>query len=59
MTNRQQLVDLNGQVAVVTGAARGIGRAISLRLARMGAVVLLIARDENRLTQVKAEIEQQ
>lgn len=63
MTQSQQSLDLitplSGQVAVVTGAARGIGRAISLRLAGMGAVVLLIARDHNRLTQVKAEIEQQ
>ena len=47
------------QVAVVTGAARGIGEAIALRLARMGAVVVLIARDSARLAQVKAAIEQQ
>ena len=50
---------LGGQVAVVTGAARGIGEAIALRLARMGAAVVLTARDSARLTQVKAAIEQQ
>ena len=50
---------LIGQVAVVTGAARGIGEAIAVRLARMGAVVVLTARDSARLTQVKAAIEQQ
>jgi NAD(P)-dependent dehydrogenase (short-subunit alcohol dehydrogenase family) len=49
---------LSGQVAVVTGAARGIGEAIVLRLARMGATVVLTARDQARLTQVKADIEQ-
>lgn len=32
---------LNGQVAIVTGAARGVGRAIALHLARLGADLLL------------------
>jgi 3-oxoacyl-[acyl-carrier protein] reductase len=50
---------LNNQVAVVTGAARGIGEAIALRLARMGATVVLTARDQDRLGQVKAAIERQ
>ena len=48
---------LNGQIAVVTGAGRGIGRAISLRLALMGARVLLVARDLARIESVRAEIE--
>jgi 3-oxoacyl-[acyl-carrier protein] reductase len=48
---------LNNQVAVVTGAARGIGEAIALRLAHMGATVVLTARDQARLAQVKAVIE--
>jgi 3-oxoacyl-[acyl-carrier protein] reductase len=49
---------LRDQVAVVTGAARGIGEAIALRLARMGAAVVLTARAQARLEQVKAAIEQ-
>ena len=48
--------ELKGQVAVVTGAARGIGAAISKQLASMGATVILAARDKTLLTQVKSEI---
>jgi len=50
--------NLSGQVAVVTGAGRGIGAAISKRLAAMGATVVLTARDETRLKEVAQEIEQ-
>jgi NAD(P)-dependent dehydrogenase (short-subunit alcohol dehydrogenase family) len=46
---------LDGQVAVVTGASRGIGRAIALRLASAGADVCLAARSEADLAQVAAE----
>lgn len=39
MTKREDSRPLSGKVAVVTGAARGLGRAIALRLARDGAAV--------------------
>ena len=48
---------LRDQVAVVTGAARGIGEAVANRLADMGATVVLTARDQARLAQVKTAIE--
>jgi 3-oxoacyl-[acyl-carrier protein] reductase len=47
---------LSGRVAVVTGASRGIGRAIALELARRGADVMVTARDAVRLSEVAAEI---
>lgn len=48
--------NLCGQIAVVTGAARGIGAAISKRLAEMGATVVLTARDKTQLDQIAGEI---
>ncbi len=47
---------LESQVAVVTGAARGVGEAIARRLASMGAYVLLVARSADKLNQVREQI---
>lgn len=47
---------LYGKVAWVTGAGRGIGRAIALRLAREGACVALSDLDRNALTTVSKEV---
>jgi NAD(P)-dependent dehydrogenase (short-subunit alcohol dehydrogenase family) len=49
--------DLTGQVALVTGAARGIGRAISLCLAHAGAYVALGLRDTHTGSDLAREIE--
>lgn len=48
--------ELNGQVALVTGAGRGLGRAISLALAHAGADVALGLRDLNSDGGLAAEI---
>jgi 3-oxoacyl-[acyl-carrier protein] reductase len=45
------------RVAVVTGASRGIGKAIALRLARDGRHVVLVARSAPPLNDLKAQIE--
>ena len=48
---------LTDQVAIVTGASRGIGAATARALAEAGATVALAARDATRLEQLAAEIE--
>lgn len=48
-------MDLHGQVALVTGAGRGIGREIALGLAREGVRVALLGRDEATLDARLAE----
>ena len=49
-------VDLAGQVAIVTGASQGIGRAIAETLAANGATVALVARSAGKLADVAAAI---
>lgn len=48
---------LAGKTAIVTGASRGIGCAIGMRLAREGARVVLCARDAVTLGEVRGAIE--
>ncbi|MEQ8351514.1 MAG: SDR family NAD(P)-dependent oxidoreductase [Leptospiraceae bacterium] len=48
---------IQGKVAVITGASQGIGRAIALELAREGASVALIARNKEKLMAVASEAE--
>ncbi len=50
------MIDFNGQVAVVTGASRGIGRAIAEKLHKAGADVVLVARNEALLNETASSI---
>src|SRR5690349_16947932 len=48
---------LTGKTALVTGAGKGIGRAVAVALAQEGVNVALLARTESQLREVAAEIE--
>src|SRR5579863_10262480 len=55
----KQLLSLEGKVAIVTGAASGIGRGIALRLAEMGAFVGIFDIDETKGRVTVGEIAEQ
>jgi NAD(P)-dependent dehydrogenase (short-subunit alcohol dehydrogenase family) len=48
---------VNGKTVVITGASSGIGRAAALKVAAAGGIPLLVARTQEKLDEVKAEIE--
>src|ERR1700720_5047951 len=47
---------LDGKIALVTGAGRGIGRAVALAFAAAGAELVLVSRTQGELDEVAAEI---
>lgn len=48
--------NLRGKIIIVTGASSGIGRQCAIDFSRMGATVILIARNEERLAQTLSEM---
>src|ERR1700721_3776755 len=57
MTSPIAVRDLEGKVALVTGATSGIGQAAAVQLAAQGATVIVHGRDARRGAAVVAEIE--
>ncbi len=49
--------DANGRVIVVTGASKGVGRGVSLHLARTGARLVVVARRPDPLAVLSAELD--
>lgn len=49
-------LDLTGKTAIVCGSTQGIGKASALELALLGANVILVARDEEKLKRTIAEL---
>jgi NAD(P)-dependent dehydrogenase (short-subunit alcohol dehydrogenase family) len=55
--NAEPTPNLSGKIALITGASKGLGRAMALALSEAGAVVALASRDAEKLHGVKREIE--
>jgi 3-oxoacyl-[acyl-carrier protein] reductase len=51
--------ELIGKVALVAGSTQGIGKAVAMKLAEMGADIVLLARNEEKLKLVKEELHQE
>ena len=52
----REKIDLTGNVAIVTGAGRGLGKAICLELASAGVDIVLVARTAKEITEVGDEV---
>ena len=49
-------MDFKGNIALITGAAVGIGRATALRMAELGASVAVVDRDGEKITRVEEDL---
>jgi NAD(P)-dependent dehydrogenase (short-subunit alcohol dehydrogenase family) len=56
MSNLTAPFDLTGKVALITGASKGLGKAMAMALSRAGASIALVSRDELKLAEVHSEI---
>ena len=59
MKNFDELLDLSGQTAVVTGGSRGIGLGITRRLAQAGANVVIASITDEEMENAKSELEKE
>ena len=50
------LADLTGKTALITGASKGLGKAMALALSQAGASIALVSRDAEKLKSVEQEI---
>jgi 3-oxoacyl-[acyl-carrier protein] reductase len=50
-------IKLNGKIALVAGSTQGIGKATALELAKAGANIILLARNESKLQKVLMELD--
>ena len=57
MAQAEPTINLSGKTALITGASKGLGKAMALALAEAGATVALVARDNEKLQTVQAELE--
>ena len=48
---------LEGRIALITGASKGLGRAMALALGKAGATIALVSRDQQKLEGVAAEVQ--
>ncbi len=55
----QQLFDLTGRVAIITGGSRGLGLQMAQALGEMGAKLVIVARKADELAYAKAQLEQE
>jgi NAD(P)-dependent dehydrogenase (short-subunit alcohol dehydrogenase family) len=56
MSNSTKISNLSGKTALITGASKGLGKAMALELSSAGATVALVSRDASKLSEVLAEI---
>jgi NAD(P)-dependent dehydrogenase (short-subunit alcohol dehydrogenase family) len=50
-------LDLTGKTIMITGASKGIGEATAIYLSRLGATIVAVARDQERLQQTVSQLE--
>jgi len=55
---RNRAIDFRDRVALITGGSRGLGLLIARELGRLGARVVLVARDEQELARAQSDLEQ-